>query len=221
MSQENTQVIASVSEHWLLGSLPLAGTRIQDALNDSSTEFVQLSDVEVYRRAKCQCVASLTEAVVPKCNIEFVVVPSNQHEAPVKRWNNLAARTVLKAFAIVNDCCISGELHLSTEPRDDRYTFSHQIGNFFALTGASLSLTGPGVEPLRIPLVFANKDFVNCFHIGEPAKLRSQELGRQTSAQPGVGNQEEQSLAELVKNLHGLLDEAGVDTESKVNSQVG
>lgn len=193
--------------------MPLADGRIQEVINDNNTEFLQLTKVSIYRRTKCQHVGDLDEVIIPKKKIEFIVVPSDEHEAPVKRWNNLSSRIVTNAFAIVNDCCISGELHLPANPSDDRYVLLHQVGDFIALTEASLSLTGPLAKPVRVPLLFANKDYINCFHIGQASKNTPTESVRRTLAQQRVGHLEEESLSELVESLYDLIDEARVESE--------
>jgi hypothetical protein len=213
MPKETTRIIASVSEHWLIGSLPLAGGRIQEVLNDANTEFLQLSKVSIYHRAKCQHVVDLNEVTVPKKHIELIVVPSDEHEAPVKRWNNLSDRIVTNAFAIVNDCSMSGELHLPTNPSDARYTLLHQVGDFVALTGASLSLAGPVAKPVRVSLLFANKDYIKCFHVGQASKNTPTESVRRTLAQQRVSHLEEESALDLVESLYDLIDESRVEAE--------
>jgi hypothetical protein len=213
MPKETTRIIASVSGHWILGALPLAGGRIQEVINETNTEFLQLSEVSIYHRTKCQHVVELHGVTVPKKKIEFIVVPSEEHEAPVKRWNNLSARTVTNAFAIVNDCCISGDLHLPENPSDSRYALLHQVGDFIALTGASLSHTGPDDKPVRVPLLFANKDYINCFQVGQAIKNTPTESVRRTLAQQRVSHLEDESLSDLVESLYDLVDESRLEAE--------
>jgi hypothetical protein len=159
-------ITAAISGHWLVGHLPLDGTRIQDALNDARTDFLRLFDVEVHAPAKREYITKLPDVIVPKCKLEFVVIPTGEHEAPEKRWNNRAARAVFKAFAIVGHCDISGHLHLPSKPNDFQYTLLHQLGRFFALTEASFSFSGHGGTELSVPLLFVNRDFVSCLHVG-------------------------------------------------------
>ena len=118
MSTKSTRIMAAVSDHWLLGSLPLQDSRIREELNDSSTDFVQLHDVEVHAYAKLECVAKLSRMVVPKRKLEFIVAPSDTHEAPEKCWNNWTAKATFSAFAIVSKYLIQGTLHVPTTAID-------------------------------------------------------------------------------------------------------
>ena len=159
-------ITTAISGHWLVGHLLVEGTRIQDVLNDAGTDFLRLFDVEVYAPAKREYVTKLPDVIVPKCKLEFVVLPTNEHEAPEKRWNNRAARAVFKTFVTVEHCYISGHLHLPSKPADLQYTLLHQLGRFFAITEATLSFSGHGGAQLGVPLLFVNRDFVSCFHVG-------------------------------------------------------
>jgi hypothetical protein len=180
MSAENKQITVAVAGHWLIGCLPLADVRMQDALSDSRSDFVKLLDVEVHPLANSERITSLREVLVPKCKIEFVAVPSRPHEAPEKRWSHRTAKEVFQAFAIVSDYCISGELHLPTKPNDFQFAFTHQLGRFFALTGASLHASRHGAKQLSVPLMVVNKDFVSCFQVGQLVGVEGAGPGRQT-----------------------------------------
>ena len=164
MSSHETRITVGVSKHVLIGTLPLAGTRIQERLNDSRTDVIALTDVEVWSHVNRQCVARLPMAVVPKSQIEYLLIPGDSHEAPQKRWNNHTRKKVFPAFAVVSDCSVSGEIHLATEPTDVWYTLSQQLPRFFAITEASFR--GFAGEQLDVSLVIANRDYVTCFHAG-------------------------------------------------------
>jgi hypothetical protein len=164
--QMNKEITAAISGHWLVGHLPLSGTRIQEALNDAGTDFVRLFDVEVHAPAKRECVTKLPDVIVPKGKLEFVVIPTSEHEAPEKRWNNRATRAIFKTFVTAGNCDISGHLHLPSKPANFQFTLLHQLGRFFALTEASFSFSGHGGTQLSVPLLFVNRDFVSCVHVG-------------------------------------------------------
>jgi hypothetical protein len=190
MSTTATKITVVVSGHWLLGTLPLAGGRIQETLNDSRTDFLQLYDVEVHSPAKSECVASLPKVVIPKSKIVFVGTPATQHEAPEKSRNNRVGKAAYKAFALVSGYHIWGELHLATAPGDYRYTLLHELSSFFALTGAIVGFSGKGINVLHMPLLFANKGYVSCFDVGDVTGGSASKLGRQTSPQSEPGDLE-------------------------------
>jgi hypothetical protein len=171
MSTKNQQVTAAVSGHWLVGNLPLADFRIQEVLNDPRTDFLTLTDVEVHPLSKRECVTRVPEVIVPKGGLEFVILPTLRHEAPEKRWNNRAVKMAFDAFAILQGYRIWGELHLPNEPKDVHLVLRHQLGQFFALTRASISLDPRGESQLSAPLLLANKGFISCLHIGRSARV--------------------------------------------------
>jgi hypothetical protein len=179
-------VIAAISGHWLVGRLSLEGARIQDALNDAGTDFLRLSEVEVHAPAKRECVSKLPEVIVPKCKLEFAVIPTSEHEAPEKRWNNRIARAVFETFVTVGHCDISGHLHLPSKPANFQYALLHQLGRFFALTEATFSFSGQGGAQLSAPLLFVNKDLVSCLHVGpvQPDVGKGRSLSDGGDAQP-------------------------------------
>jgi hypothetical protein len=213
--------MAAVSGHWLLGSLPLKDSRIREELNDSSTDFVQLHDVEVHAYAKLECVAKLSRMVVPKCKLEFIVAPSDTHEAPEKCWNNWTAKATFSAFAVVSKYLIQGTLHVPTTTLDPQRALIQQDGKFFALTQVSLGYGGRGVQQLSVPLLLVNKDFVTCFEVSDHVNLESPVVERQTTPETKVDAVDEESLAMLLENVDGLLSEPSGQTQSQVNSPVG
>ena len=146
--------------------------------------------------------------------IEIVVLPTNEHEAPEKRWNNFTARTTANVFAIVSNYRIQGELQLPNNPKDSLYTLTHQLGRFFPITRTSI--TGPGTKQFSVPVLLANKDLVNCFNVGESANVQSASVERQPQLKES--DLEEKSLVKLVEDLNGLIEEADSATDLKVNS---
>src|SRR5688572_4177986 len=95
MFESNQRITVAIPGHWLLGTLSLAGNRIQEALNDSRTDFLELTEVDVHPHGNRFSAARLPDVTVAKSQVQIVAVPSSEHEAPVKRWNN---RTAKEAF---------------------------------------------------------------------------------------------------------------------------
>ena len=218
MLTKRTRIVAAVLDHWLIGSLHLQDTRIQEELNDSSTDFLELHEVEVDSHAKRESVANLARVTVPKKKLEFIVAPSGTHEAPEKCWNNWTAKAAFHAFAVVSEYRVWGNLHLPTTTHDPRHSLMLQAGKFFALTQASLSYGGRGVQQLSVPLLLANKDFVSCFEVGDPVDLERSGTGRQTTLEPQGDVQEGDRLVHLLENVPGLLGESQTHHELSMDS---
>jgi hypothetical protein len=172
MSTEVTRVIVVVSQHWIVGSMPSNGQRILDVLRDPSSNFARLLDVQIYADAnRTTCVAALSQMMVPKDRIHLVILPESQHEAPVKRWNNFSARSTANISAIVGGFYVEGELQLPTSTIDVVHAFTQQLGTFFPITRASI--IAPDKKRLSVPVLFANKRFLNGFNAEDAAKTEN------------------------------------------------
>jgi hypothetical protein len=163
MTTEVTRVIVVVSQHWIVGSIPSNGQRIQDILRDTGSDFARLIDAQIYADAdRATCLAALPQAMIPKETIELVIMPEIQHEAPVKRWNNFTARTTASISAVVGGYYVEGHVQLPVSTIDVVHAFTQQLGTFFPITRASL--IAPDRKRLTVPVLFANKRFLSCFN---------------------------------------------------------
>ena len=217
MDSQKPRVIAAVSQHWLVGDVPSKGVRIQDILKDGATEFIRLENVQVCPYAQPEsCLMNLPEAVVPKSKIEFVVIPETRHEAPEKRRDNYTVRATTGVVVVLGRYFIQGELHLPNLTSDSVYTLTRLVGRFFPITRASAS--GEGGEHLNAPVVFANKDFVDGFYLGNPSHVESESAEARLSSQPEEIDTQEDHLLKLIENVKGVLAEGDADSIDNVNS---
>lgn len=162
-----TPVIIVISDYWLVGNVPSTDRRIQDVLRDEGSDYVSLHDVQVHSTARQHAaVATLSQTLTPKSRIELVILPESKHEAPTKRMNNLSPRECSHVFVTVGTYRVEGKLHLPSLSNNPTYTLSNQIGRFFAVTEAMLKPAGP--KPLKVPVLFVNRDHLGCFSLGEP-----------------------------------------------------
>lgn len=165
MHMTTTAITIGAGAHVLHGNLPLVGGRIQERLNDERSGTLRLSEVDVRSQLQQRSVAHLASALVPKSCIEYVLVNSVRHEAPIKRWNNHTRKAQHSAVAVLERCCIEGDVHLPGGLLDMHYTYTRELPAFFALTNARVRILGG--EPIEVPLVFANREYVSCLQIGE------------------------------------------------------
>lgn len=217
MDSEKPRVIVAVAQHWLVGDVPSKGVRIQDVLTDGATEFVRLENVHVCRYAQPEsCLMKLPEVVVPKSKIEFVVIPETRHEAPVKRRDNYTVRATTDVVVVLGKHCIQGELHLPNSSNDSVYTLTRQVGRFFPITRASVS--GEGGEHLNAPVIFANRDYVDGFYLGEPSDVTFERAETRQSSQPEESDSQEEHLLKLIENVKGALSESDTSSVGNLNS---
>ncbi|MFQ5730726.1 MAG: hypothetical protein ACE5KM_02105 [Planctomycetaceae bacterium] len=161
-----TRVIVAVSDYWLVGAVSTTGVRVQDVLKDGNTEFLRVDDVQVRSNLDRESsLADLPEVVVPKCRIEFVAILESRHEAPTKRRNYYTAKDTSDVFLILGKYRIQGEFHLPSSSKDSLYALTF-VDTFIPVTQAGIHGVGPR---LIVPVLFANKEFLNGFHLGKPA----------------------------------------------------
>src|SRR5690606_7540485 len=133
MHMTTTAITIGAGAHVLHGNLPLVGGRIQERLNDERSGTLRLSEVDVRSQLQQRSVAHLASALVPKSCIEYVLVNSVRHEAPIKRWNNHTRKAQHSAVAVLERCCIEGDVHLPGGLLDMHYTYTRELPAFFAL----------------------------------------------------------------------------------------
>jgi hypothetical protein len=100
--------------------------------------------------------------MVPKDRIELVILPEDQHEAPIKRWNNFTSRSTANISALVGGYYVEGELQLPQSAKDAVHALIQQLGTFFPITRASI--IGPDAQRIGAPVLFVNKGYLSCFH---------------------------------------------------------
>ena len=166
MSNNPVPVILIVSNHSLVGTMATNELRAQDIFNDGNTDYLCLNDVRIYRNAeRATCVTSVPYLVVVKENVELVVLPGSEHEAPTKRYNTFVQKKTSHVFLTVPGYAVQGELHLSTTQIDSLSTLTHGVSKFFPITQARVSSADGKV--MVAPVVLANRSLVSCFYVGE------------------------------------------------------
>ncbi len=165
MSTQQHPAVVATSSHWLVGNILCHGMRIQDVLMDPNTDAARLTDVKICGYAGVECLKTAPHAVVPKKKIELLLIPSSQHEAPMRRLYKYTQKRSYRAFVVVGEYCVEGAISLPSPPKDPVHTLAHQIDRFFPVTQASISTIGG--EPFDSPILLANKEYVTCFHVGE------------------------------------------------------
>lgn len=170
MPIKTVQVAAAVSDHWLRGKLTITMGRAQETLNDHTTQYLDLSDVEIRSWCGQSYEATRPKLTVVKESIEFIIVQTDDHESPDKRWDNFVAKPVHSGFAMAGSTCIWGDLQLANRSADVRLTLLHQLPHFFALTSASIA--GPKVQQSDIPLLFVNRHWLRCLDLGDLAEKK-------------------------------------------------
>src|SRR5436190_23454691 len=82
MNSQPISVILAMPHYWLIGSMPRSGVRLQDLLGRTNTDFISISDAQIFSdEAATSPLAELNEVLVPKKQILCVSTSGEEHEA--------------------------------------------------------------------------------------------------------------------------------------------
>ena len=159
--------------HILVCRISTRGNRLLDLLNNSSSEFLQLEDVQTYRVTCRSHVASFPDGVIRKSRLLLAILTDNRCKDSTRRNYAQTVKDQYAGFITIGDLEIRGKLHLGRHP--DVATFLlHATGNFFPVTEANVSCVDNEDEESK-PVVLINKNFVDFIQIS-PDKPRSDDL---------------------------------------------
>ena len=174
MPSRDAEAILVLEEHVLKCRVQTRGMRLLETLNDQSTDFLNIYDADVSRKACNTCIASFPEAVVPKARIGLAIVVGDKHEAPEKRRNNVLAKRRYSAFLLALGYEIRGKLYLQGSA-DPVSTFSHELGRFVPVAEGTVRYGGRSDEQFQGPVVIVNKGLASlvqiCEQVTPPADL--------------------------------------------------
>ncbi len=156
-------------EHCFKATVYTRGQRLLDMLNDRTTDFLQLNDVEVYRySAPEDCIGTFEEAIVRKDDLHLTIITREEHEAPTRRLFGFVEKVPYHVFLTVPGYEVRGQMHLGQ--RHDHSpiaVLSQQMGRFFPVTGARASQAWTGEAILETQVIMVNKQSLSLFYLGE------------------------------------------------------
>lgn len=169
MLQRATYVDLMTHEHRFTAVVYTRGQRLLDMLNDRTTDFLQINDVEVYRYSVPeQCVATIPEAVIRKEDLHLVVITREEHEAPAQRLFGFVQKVPYHTLLTVPGYEVRGTIHLTRQREPNPIAvMARETGRFFPVTNATASQALTGQEVLSIPVVMVNKRSLSLFYLGE------------------------------------------------------
>lgn len=163
-------VVLLVGDHWISALIANEGKRLQDLLNDKTSEHLTLADARLYLTAEMtEAAAVLPKAVVPKDNIVFAMITDDHHEAPRKRANSFIRKELFEVYLTIPSMEVKGFVHL--HQRSDPSGFLTRLAKdnitFFPVTQSAVSAVGPLAEASHAPVTLVNRLHVDIFYLAE------------------------------------------------------
>jgi hypothetical protein len=164
MDSEHLSATAVTQEHLFKGTFSTDGQRLLDSLNDATTNFITMEDVEVFRASHNVRAAKLSTASVRKEHIGIVLVTSGRHEAPERQVNHRRDKQQFSAFLTCFGYDVKGTVHLRGYA-DPVNALSLDFEPFFPVTQAVVSHGGNAGLQVKVPVAMINRDAVSLFHL--------------------------------------------------------
>jgi hypothetical protein len=151
-------------QHSFSGSVENRGLRILDVLNEPSTEFLNLHNVSIQRGFDETSIEHVGATLVPKTAIDFVLLKSETHEAPVRRRHALVAKDRYSAFVTLAHYEIRGKF-VAKGTVDPKVVLHQDASAFFAIVSPTINWGG-STRPVSAGVAFVNRAKVSLFHYG-------------------------------------------------------
>ncbi len=168
MFTRRAAVILITYEHRFTGQVPTGGRRLLDILNDRTTEYLHIHDVQVFRSTDTgTCIAAFPEAVVRKADLSLVLITTEKHEAPEKRLYGFVPKKLYHVFLTVPGYEVQGRLHLTASSPEPVAVLARETSEFFPITQATVSQVDGAAGTLQVPVIIVNKTSITLFYVGE------------------------------------------------------
>lgn len=158
-------------EHRFKATVYTRGQRLLDMLNDRTTDYLEVNDVEVHRYSAPEaCIATASQAIIRKDDLHLLIITAETHEAPAQRLFGFVQKTPFHVFLTVPGYEVRGILHLTGQRESNPIAvLARQTGTFFAVTRATASQAWTGEEVLTCPVIMVNKHSLALFALSGEA----------------------------------------------------
>ncbi|MFQ5341504.1 MAG: hypothetical protein ACE5F6_08145 [Anaerolineae bacterium] len=156
-------------EHLFNATVYTRGHRLLDTLNDRTTDYLEVSDVELHRKGSPEdTVAAFSEAIIRKADLHLVIITGSEHEAPRRRFFSYVQKIRNNVFLTVPGYEVRGVMHLiGTGLPNPIAVLAQETGVFFPVTSATASHAQTGVDVVEHPVIMVNKRSLCLFALGE------------------------------------------------------
>jgi hypothetical protein len=173
---DRVSILVVAGLHSLFGELENRSLRVLDVLNDVSTSFLQLQDVTVMRGFHGERVKRIQDAMIPKAAIDFVLLESDTHEAPMRRRHSFVEKRAQRALVLMTDFEIRGTFMLKGSADSSMGALGKDSSAFFPMTTANVKRLVSTGESVKAGVVMINKAKVSLLHL-EQEQAPAYDLG--------------------------------------------
>jgi hypothetical protein len=151
-------------QHSFSGAVENRGLRILDVLNEPSTEFLNLHNVSIQRGFDETSIQHVGATLLPKAAVDFVLLKSEPHEAPIRRKHSLVAKDRYSALVVLDHYEIRGTF-VAKGAIEPKMVLRNDASDFFAIVSPTINWGG-NKGAVSAGVAFVNKAKVSLFHYG-------------------------------------------------------
>lgn len=164
MSAKLVTVTLFTCDHVFHGNLQTGGRRLQEVLNETLTDFLQLTDLKIHDVATDSCVTSVASGLVRKAEINLAIMQEAAHEAPEKRQYSFVMKNVFPVFLVAGGFEVQGRLHIQHSPDPLAY-LARDAKYFFPVTQPTITYPTVAKTTVIASVVLVQKSTVSVFHL--------------------------------------------------------
>jgi hypothetical protein len=162
---QEIEVFIATAQHLLFGHVHTGGNRLQEVLNNSSTDFLKLRNVSVFRGATTS-VRTAQTMTIAKQHIAFATITGDRYEAPEKRQYAFADKKHCTCFIVVQGYELEGIVNLKGSV-DPIIALRSELSDFFPIAEPKIGNIGTHQNvPATVAMV--NKSMVSVIEIASP-----------------------------------------------------
>lgn len=153
MKDKHTVAILFLSDYGLRCTIPTGGNRLLDALNDPSSDYLEVSRARFFQRDDFQTVIDVSSTLVVKSAIQLVVI-DEADEDDRKLFYATLERKTYEAVISLPTTIVEGTLHVKSA-RDPQAFLSIEAAGFFPVTNAKIHQLTSSADKLesRVALI--------------------------------------------------------------------
>ena len=162
---QEIEVFIATTQHLLFGHVHTGGNRLQEVLNDSSTDFLKIRNASVFRGAATS-VRTAQTMTIAKQQIAFVTITGDRYEAPAKRQYAFADKKHCVCCVVVQGYELEGIVNLKGS-LDPIVALRSELSDFFPIAEPKIGNIGTH-QTVPATVAMVNKSMVSVIEIAAP-----------------------------------------------------
>lgn len=159
-SRSSASVVMVLSHYILKCDVPTKGLRLLDFLNDRNVNFMQVENGTLFRRNDAEPVASSSQTLAVKDNIEMIVLAEETRPGDRELFYATLGKRTVSVIVSLPVSVVEGTLHLKSA-KDPNSFLTLEAGAFVPVTNATIHHLSTTTPILKASVVIVNKSAIS------------------------------------------------------------